>query len=1472
MQPPNLTMISMLYPGFYQFIRSTAVSLALLLIVGGSSLLMSQELQWVRQIGGSGRSTANIAVDDQGNFCMIGSFQGEVDFDPSSATEALRSSADGDLYVAKYTAEGELLFVNRIGVNTADGNQSYPEDITVDTDGNIFVSASFRGDVSLGSTTLSSAPEEDGDDSRDILFARYDADGDLAFAYRLGSSGTEYGYALARTNDNKILLLGRFQGEVDFDPDEEEESVLDAGNNTDIFIARFDLDGSFDEAVSFGGDDYQSANYMEVDSEGNIIIAGEYRNRIALNPGSQNVSFSHPGTRNGFLAAYDDDFEPQFAVPFLLPQNRAEENIEIAMRIQLDQTDNILVTGSFVEQVNISGTVLNAAGDGTDIFLAKYRPGGDLIFARRYGSGGFEEARSVVADEVGNLYMAGNFRGTLDLDEDRQDDNLSSTGRGDGFLAQLDDQGAYNNVQHIRGGGEVFLGGLFLHTAQPQTMLMAGTFEENVVLSETVSLTSEGNTDLFFARYDISQPPPEDQLLLTSLSASEGRPGDQITLVGSGFTSEAIVNFGSEALTPNAVNSEGTSITVTVPELAPGSYQVSVTVGETTTEVLSFQINEPDVLNLQSLSIYVGQVGDEIVLRGENFGQAIGDNAVTFGETAAEVLNVNQARTELRVVVPSVAPAAYSVAVQVDGVSDTADRDFLVDVYCASSARDEQGIRIEQFRLEQIDNTTTGGCSAYANFTDQTAVLVRGTTYPLRISVGSCGADEPKALAVFIDWNGDQDFDDENEKVATSTRLSGTTTFDAEITVPTDIAVDRVTRLRVVLSSVSNVTPLADISPCGGYATGETQDYSVRLIDRPSPVITAVSPSMIEADVTSTLVISGQNFGNEADNITVSLGDGSMDATDLQVNEAGTQITVTLPPLRAGEYNVQVTLDGETVTSDEPITVTDEPVADQLPPAISVSVPPLLNGEADALVVNSEVTDASGVSAVTLEFLPIRQNPRRDNWQRISATREGTTDTYVAQLTNTDLDELGVQTRVIASDPLGNTDTSAIHYTFRNYTTTQPLGIDRLTEAREEPSANDYNLLAVPLQNQSVTQVLGTLGEYDTHRWRVWQLLDNGQGDAPYQEFGQGWAGDLRAGQGYMLIYTEEADFETTGQVVEATYDAPYTITLQPGCNLIGNPYTFALDWQAVLDFNNQDEELLTLKTFSSGFREASRLEAFQGGLVINPNEGQPITLALPVSTANPSGRLSSGTAERAFTASQWEVALTLSGGGLTTEGSIGMHPEAQPGFDRHDDFTPPRLADFLEFNSYHNDFFLPKFSQDVVPPAEQHRWQWEVVTHQPYQEVTLRWDQQAANRVPQTLTLLDEEQLRTIDMRQQDHYTFRVNAAGTRALQMVYGVLDDPALAATQVRVGEGYPNPATDQIHLPIGLPEDYRGGIALEVFDGTGRLVSQQSYEQLSPGYHTLTWQRGAAGERATPAGIYLFQLRFADRLFNQRFLLR
>ncbi len=103
----------------------------------------------------------------------------------------------------------------------------------------------------------------------------------------------------------------------------------------------------------------------------------------------------------------------------------------------------------------------------------------------------------------------------------------------------------------------------------------------------------------------------------------------------------------------------------------------------------------------------------------------------------------------------------------------------------------------------------------------------------------------------------------------------------------------------------------------------------------------------------------------------------------------------------------------------------------------------------------------------------------------------------------------------------------------------------------------------------------------------------------------------------------------------------------------------------------------------------------------------------------------------------------------------------------------------------------------------------------------------------------------------------------------MVYGSSDDIPAFWTDLRVGDAYPNPATDQLSLPLWLPANEPSRATLEVFDRTGRRVEAQTYDQLPPGYQTLVWHR----DDALPAGLYLYRLRFGDgeQTFSQRVLL-
>jgi peptidoglycan hydrolase-like protein with peptidoglycan-binding domain len=79
-------------------------------------------------------------------------------------------------------------------------------------------------------------------------------------------------------------------------------------------------------------------------------------------------------------------------------------------------------------------------------------------------------------------------------------------------------------------------------------------------------------------------------LRLDSLSTSSGVSGTTLTLYGSGFeTTYNTVRFGASAAY-GAGSLNGTSLTVTVPNMAPGVYPITVTNGRGTSNSLSFTV------------------------------------------------------------------------------------------------------------------------------------------------------------------------------------------------------------------------------------------------------------------------------------------------------------------------------------------------------------------------------------------------------------------------------------------------------------------------------------------------------------------------------------------------------------------------------------------------------------------------------------------------------------------------------------------------------------------------------------------------------------------------------------------------------------------------------------------------------------------------------------------------------------------
>lgn len=152
--------------------------------------------------------------------------------------------------------------------------------------------------------------------------------------------------------------------------------------------------------------------------------------------------------------------------------------------------------------------------------------------------------------------------------------------------------------------------------------------------------------------------------------------------------------------------------------------------------------------------------------------------------------------------------------------------------YCASEAAFTFDSRIDSVAFGNMSNFTnpTGNeCATYTDYTDSAAYVINvfpGDTLNLSVVAGTCGGDWEKFVLAYIDFNGDEVFDSTEEVMSTG-NVNPRTLFQEEVIIPNN-AVPGSTRMRIIVSETFGTSATG---PCSGYDYGETQDYTVNIID-----------------------------------------------------------------------------------------------------------------------------------------------------------------------------------------------------------------------------------------------------------------------------------------------------------------------------------------------------------------------------------------------------------------------------------------------------------------------------------------------------------------------------------------------------------------------------------------------------------------------------------------------------------------
>lgn len=246
------------------------------------------DFQWVYTAGSTSADYSNdLAIDNNGNAYLTGTFQNTVDFDPDLGTSDLTSQGATDGFVLKLDPNGAFTSVYHLG-STSDVT---PNSIAVDHVNDVYVSGDYLGVVDLDVANGPQNFSSEGD--RDIFLMKLNESGTFSWAHSIGSTGNDNSEDLTIDLDNNIIFGGGFAGTVDFDPD-----AVDTDNKTsvagiDIVLAKYDSNGDYIFSATAGGSNNDIITGITVDGNNNIYSSGFFRYTADFDPsatGTQNVS------------------------------------------------------------------------------------------------------------------------------------------------------------------------------------------------------------------------------------------------------------------------------------------------------------------------------------------------------------------------------------------------------------------------------------------------------------------------------------------------------------------------------------------------------------------------------------------------------------------------------------------------------------------------------------------------------------------------------------------------------------------------------------------------------------------------------------------------------------------------------------------------------------------------------------------------------------------------------------------------------------------------------------------------------------------------------------------------------------------------------------------------------------------------------------------------------------------------------
>ena len=258
-----------------------------------------------------------------------------------------------------------------------------------------------------------------------------------------------------------------------------------------------------DWATSMGGGDQEESWGIVVDDSNYVYTAGFFKGTCDFDPGTGVMDLVSNGDRDIFVTKQDSTGALVWA------RAVGGTGFDWGFDIDVDSDGNVYVVGIFQNTVDFdpgAGLDSKTSAGASDMFIWKLDLFGNHVYTHTFGSAQSDEIRDIAIDENDNIFVAIQFRGTIDFDPGIGNTSLTAQGGSvSAAIAKFDNTGNLVWAKHVSEStttgtygvavspsGDVYATGFFYAT---------GDFDPGI---GTNTITNAGGGDLFLSKFDAS--------------------------------------------------------------------------------------------------------------------------------------------------------------------------------------------------------------------------------------------------------------------------------------------------------------------------------------------------------------------------------------------------------------------------------------------------------------------------------------------------------------------------------------------------------------------------------------------------------------------------------------------------------------------------------------------------------------------------------------------------------------------------------------------------------------------------------------------------------------------------------------------------------------------------------------------------------------------------------------------------------